>query len=174
MCCYCTKHNICTSVQLIWSLSLQIILLIYFFCWQYLQCCRSFDFCLKMSRFTLISSSSLQYPATPRLLPSLYGHLQRPAGLSCWTCSDGILRSSSSSGSTAGCLCPLCCLSEPPPPPWVCLQTAWPPGTPSAHHHPADVPGILRHGQSSFASLMVSFSVMPYWTSGFNVMYCDF
>lgn len=139
----------------------------------------SFDFCLKMSLFTLIYSSPLQYSASPSLLPSLYGHLQRPAGLRCWTCSDGILRSSSSSGSTACCLCPLCCLSEPPDPPWVCLQTAWPSGAPSAHHHPADVPGILRHGQSSFASLMVSLPlfflcVMSYWTSGFCVMYYDF
>lgn len=119
----------------------------------------SFDFCLKMSLFTLICPSPPQYSASPSLLPSLYGRLQRPASLRCWTCSDGILRSSSSSGSTACCLCPLCCLSEPPGPPWVCLQTAWPPSAPSAHHHPADVPGILRHGQSSFASLMVSASL---------------
>lgn len=138
----------------------------------------AFKFCLKMSLFTLISSSPLQYAASSSLLPSLYGHLQRPAGLRCWTCSDSILRSSSSSGSTACCLCPLCCLSESPGSPWVRLQTAWPPRAPSAHHHPSDVPGILGHGQSSFASLMVSasvyFCVMSYWTSGCSVRNCDF
>lgn len=167
------------------------------FCWYDCQCCTltdffkrqfsfsyvlfvgtSFKFCLKMSLFTLISSSPLQYTASSSLLPSFYGHLQRPASLRCWTCSDSILRSSSSSGSTACCLCPLCCLSESPGSPWVRLQTAWPPRAPSAHHHPSDVPGILRHGQSSFASLMVSasvyFCVMSYWTSGCSVRNCDF
>lgn len=97
---------------------------------------------------------SLQCPASPSLLPSLYGHLQCPAGLRGWPCSDGILRSGSSPGSAACGLCPLCCLSEPPGPPWVCLQAAWAPGSPSAYYHPADVPGVLGNGQSSFASLI--------------------
>lgn len=97
---------------------------------------------------------SLQCPASSSLLTSLYGHLQRPAGLRGWPCSDGILRSGSSPGGAACGLCPLCCLSEPPGPPWVCLQAAWAPGSPSAYYHPADVPGVLGHGQSSFASLM--------------------
>lgn len=112
----------------------------------------SFDFCLKQ----ILSSChcSLQCPASSSLLTSLYGHLQRPAGLRGWPCSDGILRSGSSPGGAARGLCPLCCLSEPPGPPWVCLQAAWAPGSPSAYYHPADVPGVLGHGQSSFASLM--------------------
>lgn len=62
------------------------------------------------------SSSVLQYSAPYGLLPSLYSQLQCPAGLSCSSCCDGILLSSSSPSSTACGLCPLPCLSEPPGP----------------------------------------------------------
>lgn len=130
----------------------------------------SFDFCLKQ----ILSSChcSLQCPASPSLLPSLYGHLQRPAGLRGWPCSDGILRSGSCPGSAACGLCPLCCLSEPPGPPWVCLQAAWASGSPSAYYHPADVPGVLGHGQSSFA-FCLSLYMLWYWTNWFHVIYFD-
>lgn len=67
------------------------------------------------------SSSVLQYSAPYGLLPSLYSQLQCPAGLSCSSCCDGILLSSSSPSSAACGLCPLPCLSEPPGPTWVRL-----------------------------------------------------
>lgn len=101
-------------------------------------------------------SPPLQYPAPPGLLPSLYSQLQRPAGSSCSACSDGILLSSYSPGSPACSLCTIPYLSESPGPPRLCVQTARPPSSPAAHHHPTDVPGILGHGQSLSASLMIS------------------
>lgn len=97
-----------------------------------------------------------QYPTSPGLLPSLHSQLQRAASSSCGSCSDCVVLSSSGAGSPTCGLCPLPCLSEPPGPSRLCLQAARPPRPATAHHHPTDVPGILRHGQSISASSMIS------------------
>lgn len=180
VCCFCTVHAdlhpflVCIYFIFLTSSASR------HFCWYYCQCCPITGCCLFLSSFGFIYLLSPgvygdilcflfvtlhlnlllspQCSASPSVLPSLYGHLQCPAGFRRWTRSNGVLCSSSCPGSAACCLCSLRCLSEPPGAPWVCLQAAWPPSTPPAYHHPADVPGILGHGQSSFASLMVSAS----------------
>lgn len=99
-------------------------------------------------------SHVVQYSAPDGVLPPLHSQLQRPAGLSCGSCCDGLLLSSSSPSGPASGLCALPGLPEPPGPTGVCLQAARTSGAPTAHHHPADVPGILGHGQSLSAFSM--------------------